>query len=97
MPAEPQPIWRDSSWPSQSVSDPLLEMLMVLPLRSSAVLIGEILRHREHDRIGRVGHGGDADLRRALGDEGELRPGADADIDRTPPRAPAARGGRRRS
>ena len=54
---------------------------MVLPLRSSAVLIGEVLRHREHDRIGRVGHGGDAELRCALGDEGKLGAGANADID----------------
>ena len=41
MPVEPQPIWRESSWPSQWVRDPLLEMLMVLPLRSSALLIAE--------------------------------------------------------
>ena len=41
-----------------------------------------ILEHREHDRVGRVGHGGDAELRCALGDEGKLGAGADADIDR---------------
>src|SRR5215813_5982644 len=40
MPSGPQPSWRDSSRPSQWVREPWLEMLMVLPLRSSALLIG---------------------------------------------------------
>ena len=43
-PSGPQPCRRDSSRASQSVSEPLLEMLMVLPLRSAAVLIGLSLR-----------------------------------------------------
>src|ERR1700737_3345089 len=41
IPEAPQPSWRDNSPPSQSVSDALLEMLMVLPLRSSGDLIAE--------------------------------------------------------
>jgi hypothetical protein len=52
-----------------------------LALEVLSALDCRVLRHRQHHRIGRIGHGGDADLRRALGDEGELRPGADADID----------------
>ena len=41
-----------------------------------------VLGYRENDGVRRVRDGRDADLRRALGDEGELRPGADADVDR---------------
>ena len=41
-----------------------------------------VVEHGEHDRIGRVRHGGDADLRRALRDHRQLRARADGDIER---------------
>ncbi len=52
MPSGPQPCWRDSSRTSQVVSEPVVELLTVLPLRSATVLIGPGVATTRHRSAG---------------------------------------------